>query len=79
MWKETNCRLWILVKRFEYLMSYKDYIVSSLSKLYVKYEAADNAVSKRLLMHKIKNYLGDLNRIEYEENCNYFNCGCNDV
>lgn len=60
-------------------MSYRDYIVSSLSKLYCRYEAADNAVSKRLLMNKIKNYLSDLNRIEYEENYNYSNCSCSDV
>lgn len=60
-------------------MSYKDYIVSSLSKLYVKYEAADNAVSKRLLMHKIKCYLSDLNRIEYEENYCDSNRSCNDL
>jgi len=60
-------------------MSYKDYVISSLSKLYTKYEAADNIVSKRLLMRKIKNYLSDLNKIEYEENYNYSNCGCNDL
>lgn len=60
-------------------MSYKDYIVSSLGNLYAKYEEADNVVSKRLLMHKIKCYLSDLNRIKYEESYNYSNCGCNDV
>lgn len=79
MWKKIDCRLWILVKRFEYLMSYKDYVISSLSKLYSRYESADNCVSKRLLMHKIKCYLSDLNKIEYEENYNYSNCGCNDL
>lgn len=60
-------------------MSYKDYIISSLGSLYTKYEITDNAVSKRLLMHKIKCYLSDLNRIKYEENSNFVYNSSNDV
>lgn len=60
-------------------MSYKDYIISSLRSLYTKYKIADNAVSKRLLMHRIKCYLSDLNRIKYEENSNFVYSSSNDV
>lgn len=60
-------------------MSYKDYIISSLGNLYAKYEIADNAISKRLLMHKIKYYLSDLNRIKYEEDSNFVYNSSNDV
>lgn len=60
-------------------MSYKDYIINSLSKLYIKYETANTAISKKLLMERIKIYLSDLNKIKYEESNNFIYNGNNDV
>lgn len=60
-------------------MSYKDYIINSLSKLYIKYETANTAISKKLLMESIKIYLSDLNKIKYEESNNFIYNGNNDV
>lgn len=49
-------------------MSYKEFIISNLGHLYAKYEATDNAVTKRLLMKKIKCYLSDLIEYVYMKN-----------